>query len=166
MQARLYSFQLKGQPAEATRFLAGYIRKNPENSMQNRIILLNLLLQANQEAAWNTAIAETTAYALRKPEDALSFATYLLQNTAPVRLPVKNALQAAEYAEKQFRTARNLPFLADALETLARANYAACRLDQAIRYQQEAVSLRETQKSPYLPNARSMLNYYENLKKL
>lgn len=166
MQARLYSFQLKGQPAEATRFLADYIRKNPENSMQNRIILLNLLLQANQEAAWNKAVAETAAYALHKPEDALNFATYLLQNTAPVRLPVRDALQAAEYAEKQFRAAKNMPFLADALEALARANYAACRLDQAIRYQQEAVTLRETQKSPYLPDSRNMLNYYKNLKKL
>lgn len=165
MQARLYSFQLKGQPDKAVLFLTDFIKKNPENSMQTRMTLLNLLQQAYQEAAWNTAIAETTAYAMQKPHDSLNLAAYLL--TLPLeRLPAKEALQLAENAEKQLRAENNTATLADALETLARASYAICRLDQAILKQQEAVKLRETLKSPYLPASRKMLNFYENLKKL
>ena len=167
MQAKLYSFQLKGRNAEAIAFLNDFIRKNPENSMQTRMMLLNLLLQqSDPAAAWEKAVAETSAYADRKPEDALRLADYFLRSTSVERLPVQNTLKLAETAEKEFRRTRNTRYLADALETLARANYAACRLDNAIQAQKEAVQLRENQKSPLLPAARKMLDFYLNLKKL
>lgn len=167
MQAKLYSFQLKGRSAEAIRFLEEFIRKNPENSMQTRMMLLNLLLQQpNPDAAWEKAVAETSQYAMQRPEDSLNLATYLLRNTAMERPPVQAALKLAENAEKLFRATRDNRYLADALETLARANYAACRLDKAIQAQQEAVRIRETEKSPLLPSARRMLSFYEKLKTL
>ena len=131
------------------------------------MMLLNLLLQQpNPDAAWEKAVAETSQYAMQRPEDSLNLATYLLRNTAMERPPVQAALKLAENAEKLFRATRDNRYLADALETLARANYAACRLDKAIQAQQEAVRIRETEKSPLLPSARRMLSFYEKLKTL
>ena len=66
MQARLYAFEQKGQTAEEARFLAEHIRRHPANSLQMRMLLLDLLQRLDDGAAWNKTVAETVAEAAKK----------------------------------------------------------------------------------------------------
>ena len=98
--------------------------------------------------------------------NALLLAQALLQIAEPPQLPARQILELAKQAEAYFRTNGRKQLLAQALETLARANYATCRLDDAIAAQREAVQIREERKDSGLLGAKEMLNFYENLKKL
>ena len=165
LQARLYAFQLKRQTAGAAKFLAEHIQKHPESKLRIRLTLLNLLRNAPSQE-WNRAVAETAAFAEKSPMNALLLAQALLQIAEPPQLPARQILELAKQAEAYFRTNGKKQLLAQALETLARANYATCRLDDAIAAQREAVQIREERNDSGLLGAKEMLNFYENLKKL
>ena len=165
LQARLYAFQLKRQTAGAAKFLTEHIRKHPESKLWLRLALLNLLRDAAPQE-WNRAVEETAAFAAKSPMNALLLAQALLQTAEPPQLPVKQILGLAKQAEAYFRTSGRKQLHAQTLETLARANYAACRLDDALAAQREAVQIREERKDSGLSAAKGMLEFYQNLKKL
>lgn len=166
MQARLYAFEQKGQTAEEAGFLAAHIKKHPQNAMQMRMLLLDLLQRLDDSKAWSEAAAETIAEAGKKPEDSLNLAAYLLDRAAMANMPIKEILVLADIAVRDFKSSPRQDMYADALEIAARANYAACRLDKAIAFQKEAVAAREKIKSPFLNRAKKSLAFFENLKKL
>ena len=166
MQARLYAFEQKGQTAEEARFLAEHIRRHPANSLQMRMLLLDLLQRLDDGAAWNKTVAETVAEAAKKPEDALNFAAYLLDRSAMADMPIQAILSLSDSAVRSFQSSPRQDMYADALEIAARAKYAACRLNQAIALQKEAVAVREKSKSPFLNRSRKSLAFFESLKTL
>lgn len=166
MQARLYAFEQKGQTAEEARFLAEHIRRHPANSLQMRMLLLDLLQRLDDGAAWNKTVAETVAEAAKKPEDALNFAAYLLDRSAMADMPIQAILSLSDSAVRSFQSSPRQDMYADALEIAARAQYAACRLDPAIDLQKKAVAVREKSKSPFLNRSRKSLAFFESLKTL
>lgn len=166
MQARLYAFEQKGQTAEEARFLAEHIRRHPANSLQMRMLLLDLLQRLDDGAAWNKTVAETVAEAAKKPEDALNFAAYLLDRSAMANMPIQAILSLSDSAVRSFQSSPRQDMYADALEIAARAQYAACRLDPAIDLQKKAVAVREKSKSPFLNRSRKSLAFFESLKTL
>ncbi len=166
MQARLYAFEQKGQTAEEARFLAEHIRRHPANSLQMRMLLLDLLQRLDDGAAWNKTVAETVAEAAKKPEDALNFAAYLLDRSAMADMPIQAILSLSDSAVRSFQSSPRQDMYADALEIAARAQYAACRLDPAIDLQKKAVAVREKSRSPFLNRSRKSLAFFESLKTL
>ena len=156
MQARLYAFEQKGQTAEEARFLAEHIRRHPANSLQMRMLLLDLLQRLDDGAAWNKTVAETVAEAAKKtggrPElrrvsarPPPPWRTCRFRRSSPCRIP-----RSAASSPPRVRT-----MYADALEIAARAQYAACRLDPAIDLQKKAVAVREKkQEVPFLNRSR------------
>ena len=166
MQARLYAFEQKGQTAEEARFLAEHIRRHPANSLQMRMLLLDLLQRLDDGAAWNKTVEETVAEAAKKPEDALNFAAYLLDRSAMADMPIQAILSLSDSAVRSFQSSPRQDMYADALEIAARAQYAACRLDPAIDLQKKAVAVREKSKSPFLNRSRKSLAFFESLKTL
>lgn len=166
MQARLYAFEQKGQTAEEARFLAEHIRRHPANSLQMRMLLLDLLQRLDDGAAWNKTVAETVAEAAKKPEDALNFAAYLLDRSAMANMPIQAILSLSDSAVRSFQSSPRQDMYADALEIAARTQYAACRLDPAIDLQKKAVAVREKSRSPFLNRSRKSLAFFESLKTL
>lgn len=166
MQARLYAFEQKGQTAEEAKFLAEHIRKHPQNAMQMRMLLLDLLQRLDDTEGWNKSAAEAVAEAEKKPEDSLNFAAYLLDRSVMANMPIQAILNLSDNAVRNFKASPRQDMYADALEIAARANYAACRLDQAIALQKEAVTVREKSKSPFLNRTRKTLAFLESLKTL
>ena len=166
MQARLYAFEQKGQTAEEAKFLAEHIRKHPQNSMQMRMLLLDLLQRLDNTPDWNKTVTETITEAEKRPEDSLNFAAYLLDRSVMANMPIQAILNLSGNAVRSFKASPRQDMYADALEIAARANYAACRLNQAIALQKEAVVVREKSKSPFLNRSRKSLAFFESLKTL
>ena len=166
MQARLYAFEQKGQTAEEAKFLAEHIRKHPQNTMQMRMLLLDLLQRLDDTPGWNKAVTEAITEAEKKPEDSLNFAAYLLDRSVMANMPIKAILLLSDNAVRNFKPSQRQDMYADALEIAARANYAACRLNQAIALQKEAVAVRQKNKSPFLNRSRKSLAFFESLKTL
>ena len=166
MQARLFAFEQKGQTAEEAKFLAEHIRKHPQNTMQMRMLLLDLLQRMDDTPGWNKAVTEAITEAEKKPEDSLNFAAYLLDRSVMANMPIRAILQLSDNAVRNFKLSPRQDLYADALEIAARANYTACRLNQAIALQKEAVAVRQKNKSPFLNRARKSLAFFESLRTL
>jgi len=163
MQARLYAFELKGQTVKEAEFLLAHIRKHPKNSMRNRMLLLNLLLRTGNLIQWRAALDDTAKEAEKNPEDALNLTMYLVDRSPLGELPVAHVRKLSETALAGFRKNGRKESLADALEIAAKTQYVLCRLQNAVRFQKEAVELRRSIGSPFLKRAENILAFYEKL---
>lgn len=164
MQARLYSFELKGQAAKEVDFLMNHIRKNPKNAMRNRLLLLNLLLRTGNMPQWRGCVADTAREAEKNPDDVMNLMQFLLDRSPLGELPVELLRTLPEKALSELRKSGRADSLADALELCARIKYALCRPREAIVLQEEAAALRKQQKSPLLPRSEAILRFYRDLK--
>ena len=163
MQARLYSFELKGQTAKEIDFLMEHIRKNPKNAMRNRILLLNLLLRSSDMVRWRSFLNETVPEAEKNPDDMMNLTQFLLDRAPLGELPVQVLRTMPEKMLKEFRKTNRLESEADALELNARVQYALCRPREAVGFQKEAVELRKKLKSPLLKRSQEILRFYQQL---
>lgn len=165
IQTILYSYEVKQQSGKAILFLNSCIAKNGKKAGGIRLMLLDRIIRSGDFTLWQKSVDEAIKNTV-SPDDKLNLAAFLVDMSPRFHFPAEQVPLLCADILKQTTAAKDPEFYANALEIAARAEFAVCRLNHAIQYQEQALALRIKHKSPYLKRCQQALNYYKRIQKL
>ena len=165
IQVILYSYELKRQNSKAIEFLESCIAKCGKNSGRLRLLLLDRISRSGNIPLWQKAAAEAIKNSVT-PDEKLNLAAFLLDMSPRFYFPAEQVPAMCADILKTPGISEDPEFHANVLEIAARAEFAVCRLDNAISYQTQAVAIRRKQDSLFLKVSLHALEYYKKIKRL
>ncbi|MBQ7402453.1 MAG: hypothetical protein IJW05_03320 [Lentisphaeria bacterium] len=163
IQTVLYSYEIKKQNTKAVLFLESCIAKCGKNAGGIRLMLLDRIIRAGDLSLWQKAVGEAVKNS-DSPDDKLNLAAFLVDMSPRFHFPAEQVLELCKQLLNTPGISNDPEFYANVLEISARAEFAVCRIDAAIQYQEKAVSLRKQNKSPYGTRSVQALEYYKKIK--
>lgn len=161
MQFRLMVFKQRGQHTAAIAFLQSLIRKFPGNESAY-FIKLGLLRQEDPKKI-KTCAEEILNKFSENPAIMNRLAWDLLENSNFGNQPLRLALTAAQKGFKMTHP-KDKPALAANSDTLARCYYSIGRIDKAIEFQNQALTLAKGTETEKM--LKKTLNFYRMAEKL
>lgn len=165
IQTILYSYELKNQSGNAIRFLEDRIAKCGKKAGGLHLLLLDRIVRSGNLSLWQKAV-DNAIKNCTTSDDKLNLAAFLLEMSPRFYFPAEQVPELCADILKMPGTSDDPEFHANAMEIAARAEFAVCRLDNAIALQKKTVELRKQQKSPFLKNSLRALEYYTKIKDL
>ena len=165
IQTILYSYELKRQNWKAIEFLESSIAKCGKKAGRLHLLLLDRIVRSGDVSLWQKA-ADNAIRNSVTPDDKLNLAAFLLEMSPRFYFPAEQVPALCAEILKTPGIADDPEFYANALEISARAEFAVCRLDNAIALQTKAAELRKRQDSAFQKISLRALDYYKNIKKL
>lgn len=165
IQTVLYSYELKRQTGQAVAFLEDCIARCSKNTSGLRLLLLDRISRSGDLSRWQKAADEAIKNCVT-PDDKLNLAAFLVDMSPRFYFPAEQVPALCADILKTPGISDDPEFYAMALEIAARAEFAVCRLENAILYQTQAVEIRKKQDSLYLNSSLRALEYYTGIKNL
>ena len=165
IQTILYSYEIKQQNGKAVAFLESCIAKCGKKTGALYMLLLDRIIRAGDLSIWQKTVNDAIRNAVTV-DDKLNLAAFLAEQSPRFYFPAEQVLQLCSRILQDPETVKDPGFHANALEIAARTEFAACRLENAIKLQTKAVELRAKQKSPLVKSSTHALEYYKRIKTL
>lgn len=158
IQAKLFVFQNHGQIRQAMAFICDAANQNAD-SVNIRLLYLDFLLRGGDAKQFQEQFQKAFSDFEKSSEATLQLLSFALNAPQVGVLPLRAVVDAAKRSARSFEKARPGKY-AYVLELLAKSYYLICKPDEAVKYQEQALTLRKG--TAQEANAAQVLTYYKS----